>query len=148
MPMASCEHNGNNETKIGFSHSLAITFSDNSGNEIEITNSHQIIDIWIPRELKMPVSKAQYVNITKENNSTRTGKQLFPISFNISTSNASIHLEISPVNNSVGYIMLIKFGMTPRINSTFQDYDNWALFCPSGLLGINLQLFQRIKIKF
>ncbi len=51
--MASCMHNGNNETKIGSSHSVAITFSDINGNEIQITNSSQVIDIWIPRDIIM-----------------------------------------------------------------------------------------------
>jgi hypothetical protein len=51
--MASCMHNGNNETKIGLSHSAAISFSDINGNEIQITNSSQVIDIWIPRDIIM-----------------------------------------------------------------------------------------------
>jgi hypothetical protein len=53
-PMASCMHNGNNETKIGLSHSVTITFSDINGNEIQITNSSQVIDIWIPRDINGP----------------------------------------------------------------------------------------------
>jgi hypothetical protein len=54
MPMASCVHNGNNETNIGISQSIAISFSDNNGNEIEIKDSTNLIDIWIPRDLSIP----------------------------------------------------------------------------------------------
>ena len=50
-PMASCVHNGNNETKIGLSQSIGITFSDNNGNEIEIKESSKLIDIWMNSEL-------------------------------------------------------------------------------------------------
>ena len=66
--MASCVHNGNNETKIGLSHSMAITFSDNNGDEIEIAESSKLIEIWIPRDLNLPAVSPHYVNISKKEN--------------------------------------------------------------------------------
>jgi hypothetical protein len=134
-PMASCVHNGNNETKIGFSQSIGISFRENNGNEIEIKNSSQLIDIWIPRDLNLPKVNLNYVNITKQLNdktNNDTEIQLFPIGLNTTTLNSSIHLILSPLNNSIGYLVLLKLNMTPKINSTFQDYDHWRIFCPSG----------------
>jgi hypothetical protein len=131
--MASCMHNGNNETKIGLSHSVTITFSDINGNEIHITNSSQMIDIWIPRDINEPIVSPQYVNVTEQINIyNNSEQQLFPIGFNISALNSSFHIELSPLNNSIGYLVLLKYNMTPRFNSKFQDYDKSKIFCPSG----------------
>ena len=131
--MASCVHNGNNETKIGLSHSMAMTFSDNNGDEIEIAESSKLIEIWIPRDLNLPAVSPHYVNISKkENHNNDSESKLFPIGLNVTALNSSIHVEISPLNSSIGYLVLLKFNMTPRINSTFKDYDHWNMFCPSG----------------
>jgi hypothetical protein len=135
MPMATCVHNGNNETNIGLSQSIAISFSNNHENEIEIKDSAQLIDIWIPREMNFLDVHPNFVNLTGiANNKNISEKQeLFTIGLKLETQNSSIHIEISPFDSSVGYLVLLKFNMTPRINSSFgQDYDNWKLFCPSG----------------
>jgi hypothetical protein len=135
MPMATCVHNGNNETNIGLSQSITISFSNNYENEIEIKDSSQLIDIWIPREMNLLDVHPNIVNLTRiANNKNISEKQeLFTIGLKLETQNSSIHIEISPFDSSVGYLVLLKFNMTPRINSSFgQDYDNWKLFCPSG----------------
>ena len=135
MPMATCVHNWNNETNIGLSQSIAISFSNNHENEIEIKDSAQLIDIWIPREMNFLDVHPNFVNLTGiANNKNISEKQeLFTIGLKLETQNSSIHIEISPFDSSVGYLVFLKFNMTPRINSKFgQDYDNWKLFCPSG----------------
>ena len=103
--MASCVHNGNNETKIGLSHAMAITFSDNNGDEIEIAESSKLIEIWIPRDLNLPAVSPHYVNISKkENHNNDSESKLFPIGLNVTALNSSIHVEISPLNSSIGYL--------------------------------------------
>jgi hypothetical protein len=63
--MASCLHNGDNESFIGLSQSFSISFSDYSGNEIEVPSSSQSIDIWISRDssflLSSKGSKNQWI---------------------------------------------------------------------------------------
>lgn len=130
--MASCVYNGDNETQIGLSHSISISFSDNSGQEIEINNSSQLIDIWIPREINLPTVKSQFVNITEYLSSNFSEKPLFLIGLTVKSVNSSIQLELSPVNASIGYLIMLKLNMTPRINSTFYDYDSWKMLCPLG----------------
>jgi hypothetical protein len=134
MPMASCVHNGDNETKIALSQSMATTFRDNQGIEIEIKDSSQLIEFWIPRDVNLPDITPYYVNITEQliHNNSFEKQHLFPIGFSKTGLNSSIHLEISPLNSSIGYLVLLKLNMTPRINSTFQDYTFWKMFCPSG----------------
>ena len=108
-------------------------FSDNNGDEIEIAESSKLIEIWIPRDLNLPALNPHYVNISKiENNNNDSESKLFLIGLNVTALNSSIHVEISPLNSSIGYLVLLKFNMTPRINSTFKDYDYWNMFCPFG----------------
>ena len=134
--MASCVHNRNIETKIGLSQSIGITFSDNNGNEIEIKESSKLIDIWIPRDLSLPKVNINCVNITNQMNNTNNGSdtQLFPIGLKKASFNSSVHFVWSPLNNSIGNLVLLKFNMTPEINSTYQDYHYWKIFCPSGTI--------------
>ena len=132
--MAPCGHNGDNETKIGMSQTISISFLDSQGNEVPITNSTELIDIWIPRDLNTPLPVPQYVNVTIPVNNRPAG-QFFPLGLNVSASNSSIHLEFAPELTTVGYLVLLKFNMTPRMNSTFSDYDSWRMFCPTtGLM--------------
>jgi hypothetical protein len=139
MPMASCVHNGDNETKIGLSQSLSISVSDSQGNEIEIKDSSQLIDIWIPRDLNYLKGEAQFISVSVANLLyNQTEQQFLPVGLNKSMVNSSIHLELSPVIISIGYLVLLKLNMTPRINSTFQDYNYWRMFCPSGIYILDL----------
>ena len=131
MPMASCVHNGNNETNIGKSQSISVSFSENNGNEVEIRNSGRLIDIWVSRDVNIPRPNVTYVN-SSEHINNNTESDLFPIGITTSILNSSIHVELLPVNVSVGYLFLLKFNMRPKINETFQSYHHWKLFCPSG----------------
>lgn len=132
MPMATCVHNGNNETKVVFSQSLSIQFFDNNQTEIKITDSSQLIDIWIPRSLSLPKTNIQFLNVTS-NMIDDLDKQLFFLDFNISASNSSFHLEISPLDSSIGYLILLKLNTTPIITESYHDCDIWKMFCPSGV---------------
>ena len=69
-------------------------------------------------------------------NNTNNGSdtQLFPIGLKKASFNSSVHFVLSPLNNSIGYLVLLKFNMTPEIDSTYQDYDYWKIFCPSGTI--------------
>jgi hypothetical protein len=130
--MASCLHNGDNESFIGLSQSFSISFSDYSGNEIEVPSSSQSIDIWISRDSSFLLSsKIKLMNSTNlKNNGTKS--QLYPIVFTKAAMNSSLNIEFSPLNYSVGYLVLMKFNSTPKINGTLLDFDSWRMFCPSG----------------
>ena len=63
--MAVSGHNGNNETKIGMSASIGLSFYDTNMKDIEIINTHSPIELTIKRDENMPDYDFQYVNITK-----------------------------------------------------------------------------------
>lgn len=57
--------------------------------------------------------------------------------FLISSQNVSIHYQIKPNVKSENasfpaYFAALKFGGNPYLNSTFQRYDMWKIFCPQG----------------
>ena len=127
--MAVSGHNGNNETRVGMSASIGLKFYDDNVNEIEITQSIRPIDILIQRDQNTLNYTFEYVNAT--NIGLLSGLHLLQNSFKIKMNNASIHIEISPLNLTVGYLLVMKLGFMPILNSTSADYTSFKIFCPS-----------------
>ena len=129
MPMAVSGHNGNNETFVGMSNSVSLTFFDEKNNQIEIINRNYPIDVQIQREINLPSYPYQYVNISEI--LLKNGSFLMPNGFYLSSNNGSIHVELKPLNKSIGYLIVLKLGFSPVINSTYADYDSIKMMCPS-----------------
>jgi hypothetical protein len=53
--------------------------------------------------------------------------------FNITSTNASIHIELKPIDQRVGYLIALKYGSSPIINETYSSYDEFKLICPSNI---------------
>jgi len=123
--MAISGHNGNNETLIGVSNSVGLSFYDFNNNEIPITDSS--IDILINRDSNLPEISYQYINITQ----IQLISQYLPCAFNITSTNASIHIELQPIDATIAYILVLKFGSTPIINTTYASFDAYKIICPS-----------------
>jgi hypothetical protein len=131
--MAQSGKNGNNETNIGLSSTVSLSFYDSNGNTLPITNSKKPIDIWIPRDGNFKNDSFNFVNATGLK--LPNGFKLMPSAFNIKSNNASFHINIKKIspNINVGYLVLVKFGDTPFVNSSVSKYDDWKLLCPSGI---------------
>ena len=127
--MAISGHNGNNETHIGLSSSVGLSLYDENANEIEITQSLSPIDILIERDQNINQRSYEYVNAT--NICFLTGSFILQNSFKIKMNNASIHIEIKPLNAIIAYLLVLKLGYMPLINSTNADYSSFKVFCPS-----------------
>ena len=128
--MAVSGHNGNNETLIGMSTSLGLSlYNYETSLEINVFESKSSIEMIIPRDKRVSNLKFQYVNTT--NFSFISGSFYLQNNFNITTTNASFHIELKPLDMSLGYIVVIKFGYIPIINSTYADYSTFKLMCPS-----------------
>ena len=102
--MAVSGHNGNNETLIGMSASIGLTFYDENMNEIEITRSATPIEFTIKRDSNLKEYIFQYVNATQ----IQLSSFYLPNAFNLSTNNASIHIELQPLNWTLGYLIALK----------------------------------------
>ena len=129
--MAASGHNGNNETLIGMSSSLGLSFYDYETNsEISISQSSSPIDIRMPRDKSVSKYSFQYVNAT--NLDFLDGSFYLQNNMNITTQNASLHIELKPLNESISYLIAVKLGQLPIINTTYADYSSFKFICPSN----------------
>jgi len=129
--MAVSGHNGNNETLIGMSSSLGLSFFDSETNiEIPISQSLSPIDIILPRDKSVIKYSFQYVNAT--NLEFLDGSFYLQNNMNITTQNASLHIELKPVNEIISYLIALKLGHLPIINTTYADYSSFKFICPSN----------------
>jgi hypothetical protein len=128
--MAISGHNGNNETFIGVSNSIGLTFYDLNSNEIPIVKSS--IDIVIQRDSNLPEIYFQYVNATQIQ---LTHESFYlPNAFNLTSKNASIHIELEPTDKNFGYFLVLNLGSVPIINSTYSNYEAFQVNCPGILI--------------
>jgi len=127
--MAVSGHNGDNESFIGYSSSIGLSFYDEIINEIDISNAPNSIDIVISRDPSVSQTKYQYVNVSQIK--LTSGSYFLLNGFKIKSTNASIHIELKPLNLSIGYLLVMKKSYSPIINSTYSDYDSFRLMCPS-----------------
>jgi hypothetical protein len=132
--MAVCGHNGNNETKIGLSNSVGISFYDENLNEIKIINSKSTINLTILRDVNLPEYLYQYVNATQIQLSS--GSLFLHNGIKLKSKNASLHIELKPVNVTLSYLIVIKLGFTPVINEKTTEYSSFKIFCPSRVFKL------------
>ena len=134
MPMAISGHNSDNETFIGLSNGVDLSFYDDKNKKIPITQSVSPIKIIIQRDKAAIISSPfLYVNATFIGFLPR--KFLLQNSFTIKMSNASVHIEIKPLNESIAYLFVLKFGHMPIVNETNADYSAFQIFCPCKALN-------------
>jgi len=125
--MAVSGHNGNNESFIGMSASISLEIYDQNMNEIRMAESRMPIDLIIRRDSNLPEYPFQYVNISEIKLST----SYLNNAFSLIADNASIHIELKPLNWTLAYLVVIKLGYTPILNSTYADFTSFKIFCPS-----------------
>jgi hypothetical protein len=130
--MAISGHNGNNETRIGMSSSIGLSFYDEHANEIEIGQSLLPFDFFIQRDQCTLNFAFEYVNATYLG--FLQGTYFLQNSFSNKMSNASIHIELKPLNLTLGYLLVFKLGYMPIVNSTSADYTTFQIFCPSNYI--------------
>ena len=140
--MAVSGHNGNNESLISNSSMISLSFFDENANEIQFINSNHPVDIFIKRDryLQDFDSTSQYVNATQINIDLENSIFLTN-SFKIKSNNASVHIELKPFNLNTSYLMLLKFGNLPILNSTYSDLTSYRVFCPSKVIFKNIYIF-------
>jgi hypothetical protein len=126
--------NGDNETHIGNSKQLSLAFYDEKKQEIPISNAMSKFEFIIPRDLSFSATNTsmdfEFVNASFMDMSEKN--HFLPNAINTTGANVSFHLQISPIDPNTGYVVLLKLGQTPVLNSTMQSYDYWKIFCPQG----------------
>lgn len=132
----------NSDVSVTGSKSIALSFFGEDQSEQGVSNSPEPFFFSIPRDtnLSLPSFEPLYnynetkiKKIQEGNNTNRTHGpiNLFLLNgFTISKRNVSIHYHIQPADESLGYFAAIKFGGNPYLNSTYQRFDMWKIFCP------------------
>lgn len=130
--MAQSGFNGRNETRVGYSYGLDLSFLDETGQVIVIENIPEPIEMTIPRDKTLPSNVYTFVNTS--NMTLTPSQQVLTNSFTISSKNASLHIQIKPVNPNLAYLFLLKYGSTPVLTTTSDStgYDFWTILCPNS----------------
>jgi len=125
QPLASADQS-NSQSNTNLSRSISFSILDQNGNEVLIeTNSTNPIELIIPRDPNLIIPSMILQNVT-----STPHYQLFNLHYvNItSTLPISVHLEIHPLDATIGYLLIYKFDGIPQLNQS----DGWTLFCPSS----------------
>ena len=118
---------------------MSLSLIDHNENELSFqTNSMRLI---IPRDPNAIIPAMNIQNVTSMNSTAH--HLIFNLHYiNISSIlPISVHIEMHPLNESLGYLLIYKFDQTPQLNSSMNSIDGWTLFCPSHLTDDNLYLY-------
>ena len=144
MSMALAGSNGNNETNIGSSRSVSYSIYDENSNEIPVNNLATPIDFWIAKDPSVPIKPYKYVyamNASQLNssqslaylNDSQVKDGFILTGLSLTGANLSVHIQLKPINKSLNYLCMIKFGDNPSLIN--HNYDALNIFCPSDLLS-------------
>jgi hypothetical protein len=121
---------------IDSSLSVTLSFFQASSQKLDVKNLASPISVWIPRSNKLGVINYQSVAASSLASIQCVYNDVFlQNSFTMNGNKNSIHVQFKPTVSSVatkiGYLVLLKFGSAPKLNSTISNYDLWELYCPN-----------------
>jgi hypothetical protein len=125
--------NGDNETNIGRSKQLSLSFyADSDKKEIKVSDQNERpFEFWIKRDLTAVndfQSTFQVVNVSSGNMTLKGSFLNNAIVLN--GTNNSLNIQIKSINPALGYLVIVKFGDTPVLNKSSQYFDLYEIFCP------------------
>ena len=134
-----------NAVSLNGSKSLSLSLIGDDQAPKSVRNSPSPFYFTIPRDTSQPLPKFVILESTnQEYNSTNhtidpkvagTSNILELDGFLIPKNNVSIHYHIRPNSQnfeSAGYFVALKFGDNVYLNSTYESFDLWNVFCPHG----------------
>lgn len=118
---------------------MSLSLIDHNENELSFqTNAMRLI---IPRDPNVIIPALNLQNVSSMN-ITAHHLTFYLHYVNItSVLPISVHIEMHPLNESLGYLLIYRFDQTPQLNSSLNFIDGWTLFCPSQLTNDNLYLY-------
>ncbi|CAF1261744.1 unnamed protein product [Adineta steineri] len=132
----------NSQSHTNLSRSISLKILHQNGNEISIeTNITHPIELIIPRDPNLVMPPMSFQDVISTNSTSHN--QLFHLHYiNITnTLSNSIHFEIHPLDINAGYLFIYKFDSSPQLNSSIDQIDGWALFCPSNLTNDSIYTY-------
>ena len=132
-PLASFG-NSKSSSNTNMSRSISLSILDQNGNEISVrADPDHPIEIILPRDSNLIIPSMNLQNVTSMNATPHN--QLFHLHYlNLTTTSLpiSVHVEIQPLNTSLGYLFIYRFDQIPLLNTSINLIDGWTLLCPSS----------------
>jgi len=117
------------------------------------TNENNLIEFFIPRDNNLIVPSMILENVSSIINDPLMNNRQFNLYFiNITQINMnislSIHFEMHPLNNNLGYMLIYKFDDSPQLNSSIQRIDGWTILCPQSKMKKIFFVKKKSNIKY
>jgi len=142
-----------NAVSLKGSKSLSLSLIGDDQAPKSVSNSPSPFLFTIPRDTTLPLPQFDILESTDQefinnnNNNSRSSSSSKTLrtkanilelnGFLIPKNNVSIHYHIRPncpneSVESIGYFAALKLGDNAHLNSTYQSFDLWNVFCPHG----------------
>ncbi|CAF1473458.1 unnamed protein product [Adineta ricciae] len=143
QPLASADQSPSN-SYTNLSTTISFSILDRNGNELSFpTLSNNPYRLIIPRDVNLILPSMTLQNATSMNGTPH--HLLFNLHYvdlsQLNGISVSIHMEMKPLNLSLGYLLVYKFDSSPVLNSSMSEIDHWSLFCPSNLTINNMYTY-------
>jgi hypothetical protein len=126
------------QTNTSLSTSISLSVLDENRNAISINASYDHpIELIIPRDVNVAVPLMIRQNVTSVNDSDHTMPfKLHLVNMTQAQINTnltvSLHIEISPLSTTIGYMLIYRFDNPPQLDSSINRIDGWFLLCRSS----------------
>jgi hypothetical protein len=114
---------------VSVSAQAGVTYYDVYGNAIPINTSYPA-SLWISKTLNSSQTQFNPVNSSSLANSSN---QLLTFSATLLSPKIALNIDLRPKNLTSSYLLVIKFGDLPFINTSSSYYDLFQVFCPVNL---------------
>jgi hypothetical protein len=111
---------------------VSLTLHDQYGQIININNTINPFEIFIPRQMNTLMSPMIYQNVTSFSNNIKFKYYYINLTHNLDLS-ISLHVEIEPKNPNISYLIIIRFSGMPDLQTNLIDESK--LICPKGILN-------------
>ncbi|CAF3678781.1 unnamed protein product [Rotaria sordida] len=112
---------------LPFSSIVSLTLHDQYGQIINIKNTTNPFEIFIPRKTNILMPSMIRENVTLLSNNLKFKFYYINLTHNLNLS-ISLHIEIEPENQNLSYLFIIRFSNVPNLKKNL--IDEWKLMCP------------------
>ena len=111
---------------------VGLTFYDNNMNLYTVSNVDNGFYFWISVSIEETV---EFTVFNSTNTTINSVNQLQAFTMKMSSANQAVTVLLSPseTNSSTGYLICLKYGQAPVVNSSVQIFDSIQVYCPWDL---------------
>jgi hypothetical protein len=133
------------ESNVASSQTVTVSFADSSRQPLDVSSLPAPLSVWIPRSASSAQNVEGFTTQTASSISALTClyNDVFLQKGITTKTSGSIHVQFRPSDRTlnVGYLVLMKFGSAPKLNSTKSDFDLWQVYCSNDTTTQNDEQF-------